>query len=96
VFFDKLTYLFKGAKNMARTKQNIPENETKEAKFKRLAVARVNAALYKIKLVKNLACAQYGYTDEDVRKIEVALSDAIVDCVNSFNHVKIEKARFSL
>ena len=70
--------------------------ETKQEKFTRLANKRVNATLQKINLIGNLASSQYGYSDEQVAKIEFALSDAIVKTMAQFNKATIEKVSFKL
>tara|TARA_B100000315_G_C14498285_1_gene551091 strand:+ start:800 stop:1042 length:243 start_codon:yes stop_codon:yes gene_type:complete len=61
--------------------------ETKEQKFKRLAEARVNNALQKIRLIGNLASPVYSYTPEDIEKIIVALNAGIAEVEEKFQKV---------
>lgn len=53
---------------MPRTTR-VPENETAEAKFARLAVARTQRCLDTIGLIGNLASGQYAKTPEQVEAI---------------------------
>ena len=68
---------------------NKSENlkETKEQKFKRLAEARVNNALQKIRLIGNLASPVYSYTPEEIEKIIVALNAGIAEVEEKFQKV---------
>ncbi len=66
-------------------KTNIPENESKQDRSKRLANMRVNNAIKKISLVENLATGNYEYTAEEKTQIVTALSDAVVNLDNAFN-----------
>tara|TARA_B100001964_G_scaffold244030_1_gene323945 strand:+ start:1028 stop:1258 length:231 start_codon:yes stop_codon:yes gene_type:complete len=61
--------------------------ETKEQKFKRLAEARVNNALQKIRLIGNLASPVYSYTPEEIEKIIVALNAGIAEVEEKFQKV---------
>jgi len=46
------------------------ENESKSARFKRLAESRTNAVLEKIKILGNCSNrSMYAYTDEEINKI---------------------------
>jgi hypothetical protein len=59
--------------------------ETKAAKFKRLAEARVAKAMDAISTIGGLAAKNnYDYTDEQVTKIEAALQAEIVTLMNRF------------
>ncbi|MDP8260253.1 MAG: hypothetical protein P9L96_04545 [Candidatus Gygaella obscura] len=62
-------------------------NESKEAKFKRLADKRVNAALQKIGLLGNLANPSYSYSSEQVEKIIVALTASVAEVEEKFQKV---------
>ena len=45
-------------------------NETREERFKRLAIYRTNLVLEKLRILGNLSNkANYSYTDEEIRKI---------------------------
>ncbi|HNX69059.1 MAG TPA: hypothetical protein PLL75_04745 [Candidatus Omnitrophota bacterium] len=75
---------------------NLPE-ETKEARFKRLAEQRVAATMDKIRLIGNLASSQYSYNGDQVAKIFAALKDAIADVEDKFQRTlerKKEKFHF--
>lgn len=58
------------------------ENESKRDRFKRLASARVTAAIRKMQQIKNLATKNYEYDEMDVSKILNALA-------SEFNAIKI-------
>lgn len=62
-------------------------NESKEAKFKRLAEKRVDTALQKIGLLGNLANPSYSYTSEQVEKIIVALTASVAEVEEKFQKV---------
>lgn len=62
--------------------------ETKEAKFVRLATKRTQAALEKIKLISNLASPGYRYTDEQAAQILTSLRQAVDAVEGKFNKVK--------
>ena len=54
--------------------------ETKNDKFKRLALLRVNKALKAIELISNLSNqSNYEYSDQDAEKIILALNQAVTD-----------------
>ncbi len=61
--------------------------ESKEAKFKRLAEKRVDAALQKIGLLGNLATPSYSCTPEQVEKIIVALTVSVAEVEEKFQKV---------
>lgn len=79
-----------------KTNNTIPENETKNEKFLRIATPRVNAIIDKLDILSNCAGANYEYTEEQVETMFQALRDAMDDCYNEFRpKVKSEKERFS-
>lgn len=52
--------------------------ESKEAKFRRLGVARTNQAVKRLKQLANLANrANYHYTEEQIAKILAAVREAV-------------------
>tara|TARA_B100002003_G_scaffold241094_1_gene262370 strand:+ start:553 stop:783 length:231 start_codon:yes stop_codon:yes gene_type:complete len=63
------------------------DKETKEEKFKRLAEARVNNTLQKMKLIGNLASPVYSYNPEQIEKIIVALQAGIAEVEEMFQKV---------
>lgn len=74
----------------------IPENETKNEKFLRIATPRVNAIIDKLDILSNCAGSNYEYTEEQVETMFQALRDAVDACYNEFRpKVKSEKERFS-
>lgn len=79
-----------------RSKTMSTETETKEDKFTRLANMRVNKAIKSVSLIGNLSSGQYGYTDDDVQKIEAALFNCVEQTMAQFNKAKIAKPMFAL
>ena len=61
---------------MAKTTIDIPENETKEERFIRIATPRVNGVIQKLEILSNCSGATYGYTEEQVDAIELAVASA--------------------
>lgn len=61
---------------MAKTTIDIPENETKEERFIRIATPRVNGVIQKLEILSNCSGATYGYTEEQVDAIELAVANA--------------------
>ena len=79
-----------------KTTNTIPENETKNEKFLRIATPRVNAIIDKLDILSNCAGSNYEYTEEQVETIFQALRDAMDACYNEFRpKVKSEKERFT-
>lgn len=79
-----------------KTNNTIPENETKNEKFLRIATPRVNAIIDKLDVLSNCAGSNYEYTEEQVETMFQALRDAMDACYNEFRpKVKSEKERFS-
>lgn len=79
-----------------RSKSMAIENESRQDKFKRIAVKRTSNALRAIRLIGNLATSAYSYSPEQVQKIETALIEAVSDTMLGFNQAKITKPVFSL
>ena len=61
-----------------------PADETKRAKFLRLANKRVPAALQKIGLIGNLSTSGYEYHEHDIVAIRNALAKAVGDVLAKF------------
>jgi len=72
------------------------QEETPEQKFKRLATARVNNALKKIKLIGNLSAPSYKYTDEEIAKIIQGLKFAVEEVEVKFAKGKKKESGFQL
>ena len=58
--------------------------ETKEAKFKRLAEKRMNNAIAKIGLIGNLAGSGYEYNADQVQKVLGGLKAAVEEVEKKF------------
>lgn len=79
-----------------KTNNIIPENETKNERFLRIATPRVNAIIDKLDILSNCAGSNYEYTEEQVETMFQALRDAMDACYNEFRpKVKSEKERFT-
>lgn len=73
----------KGTRKKSAT---IPADETKSAKFVRLAQQRVGKALKAIGLIANLSSRSgYEYTADQVTKIKTALTDKVDATMSNFN-----------
>lgn len=71
--------------------------ETKRERFIRLAEARTNKIIDMMRLLGNCASkANYDYTDEDVRKIFIALEKELKNTKNKFTGVEQNEERFTL
>lgn len=81
---------------MAKTGIMIPENETKNEKFVRIASPRVNAVIDKLDILSNCASSNYEYTEEQVENMFQAIRDAMDACYAQFQpRVKSEKEKFT-
>ena len=81
---------------MAKTNISIPENETKNEKFVRIASPRVNAVINKLDILSNCASSNYEYTEEQVENMFQAIRDAVDNCYAQFQpKVKFEKEKFT-
>lgn len=81
---------------MAKTNISIPENETKNEKFVRIASPRVNAVIDKLDILSNCASSNYEYTEEQVENMFQAIRDAVDNCYSQFQpKVKSEKEKFT-
>lgn len=73
----------------------IPENETKNEKFIRIAALRVQAIISKIEILANCSSSNYEYTDEQVEAMFGAIMTSLTECKKSFQpKEKIEKEKF--
>jgi len=73
----------------------ISSNETPEQRFKRVAEARTNAVLDKIRILGNLSNRQiYSYSEEDVDKIFSAINERVKETKSKFRFSN--KERFKL
>ena len=81
---------------MAKKKTNVPKNETKQAKFKRLVEPRVSKAINSIELIGNCAGGAYEYTESDVADIMVALQASVEKLQKTFDSKGVSTGGFSL
>lgn len=78
-----------------KQRATIDPNESKEAKFVRLATKRVNKALNDIRLVGNLA--RYSHSPQAAEQIMGALAGAVEEVGAAFSTTKSkERGTFSL
>ena len=66
----------------------MPEGESKQDKFKRLASQRVTNAIKKIELIGNLSSPGYEYTSEEVEKIFTSLQQLLEATRSKFSKAK--------
>ena len=70
-------------------------NETSEERFKRVAEARTNAVLHKLRVLGNLSNRQmYSYSEKDISKIFSAINKQVKEVKAKFNSQK--QAKFKL
>lgn len=68
----------------------VPADETKRAKFIRLANVRVNAAIKRINQIGNLSGSAYEYGEADISKLRASLTDAVVSTLAKFSPRKAD------
>jgi len=78
-----------------RTSQ-VPDNETKEQKFIRLATRRVNKVRKALDQIGLLGAASYASTEEQRKRIMEAIRESVEFNVNRLNKAKLSKTDFSL
>ncbi len=70
----------------------VNDNETPEERFKRVAVARTNAILNKLRILGNCSNRQiYSYSEEDIEKIFSAINRQLREVRAKFNSRKGER-----
>lgn len=74
----------------------VPEGETKEQKFIRLATARVNKVRKALDQIGLLGGATYSSTDLQREKIAEAIKESVEFNINRLSKVKMSKSTFSL
>ena len=72
----------------------VPENETKQQKFVRLATARVNKVRKALDQIGLLGGAAYESTDDQRKKISEAITECMEFNVNRLSKVKMSKDTF--
>lgn len=68
----------------------MAETETKAERSKRLANSRINKVLKAVRLVEKLASKSYEYTEEEIEKMNLTMSDAVVSCMARFTETDPE------
>ena len=68
---------------MPRTAQNIPANESPNARFARLATHRVNTILRSFKQLGQLGGKAYTSTPDQRKKIESALTEGLTRALSA-------------
>ncbi|MBA7474030.1 hypothetical protein ES707_09377 [subsurface metagenome] len=81
---------------MARRKKNVPKDETKRDKFKRIVEPRVRKAIKAIGLIGNCASGGYEYTTDDVALILVALDKAFQQLRKQYESKGVQDIEFDL
>ena len=72
--------------------KKISNNETPEERFKRVAEARTNAVIDKLRILSNVSNRQiYSYSEEDINKIFLAINRQLKDLRAKFNSHKQQK-----
>jgi len=72
--------------------RKVSINETPEERFKRVAEARTNAVLDKLRILGNLSNRQmYSYSEQDINKIFSAINKQLREVRVRFNSRKEEK-----
>lgn len=74
----------------------VPEGETKEQKFIRLATARVNKVRKALDQIGLLGGATYSSTDLQREKIAEAIKESVEFNINRLSKVKMSKSTFTL
>lgn len=75
--------------------RRISKNETPQERFKRVAEARTNAVLDKLRILGNLSNRQmYSYSEEDINKIFSAINERVRETKSKFHFSN--KERFKL
>lgn len=72
----------------------VPENETKQQKFVRLATARVNKVRKALDQIGLLGGANYESTDDQRKKIADAITECMEFNINRLSKVKMSKDTF--
>lgn len=81
---------------MAKSKSNVPSNETPEARFKRMATMRVNKALKAVSLLATLSGSRYRSSPDQIAKIEAAFRDVLTETFGRLRGQKDGKQTFTL
>lgn len=77
-------------------KVRVPDNESREDKFRRLALQRVPRALKAIRSVEKLSAKTYVYSPEQVDRITTALGEALTELMQAFKGKRSDVPPFEL
>lgn len=84
------------ATSRSATSEPKEVDETKRAKFERIALARMNRALNAVRLIGNLASYNYDWNEDDVAKMRATMLDLVAETFGRFaRHKRGEKPTFS-
>lgn len=81
---------------MAKRKQNVPKDESKRDKFKRVVEPRVRKAIKTIGLIGNCAGGGYEYTPDDIAHILAALMKAHNQLEKTYQTKGAQQSEFDL
>lgn len=86
------------AETKTKTKRtsNIPKDESKHNKFKRVCTPRLRKALKAIKQVGACSSKQYAYTNEQVTKIVTSLAKAVSTVEKQYTGTHAEETAIEL
>ena len=74
----------------------VPENETREQRFIRLATGRVNKVRKALDQLGQLGSPSYSSTEEQRNKIEESIRESVEFNINRLHKVKLSKTDFKL
>lgn len=67
-----------------RERRRVPEGETPEQRFSRLATNRTRRALWAIEALGNLAAPSYKFTEDQVEQIDTTIESAMEETRSAF------------
>ena len=78
-------------------RREVERDQSKEARFKRVASRRVQEIITKLRLLKNCANRNnYSYSEEQVEKIRSTIDTEWKKVKSEFDNTKSKKEEFSL
>ena len=72
----------------------LEAGESKEARFNRIVLPRINRAIKAISLIGNCSGSTYSYTPERVEAIREALVSTVSDTLRKFSGTKSNRPEF--
>ena len=79
-----------------KTRERVPENESKADRFRRIGKKRAAKAVKAVQALAALGGSGYESTPEQRAKIVTALGDALQVAVDGLNRVKASEPEFDL